>query len=699
MIITAKNISKTTISDFPAKYQEHYQDVKDAVVGGLYALDNEVKTVIDAFFSKIVLENSSKEAKTDSSVKKVNVSTITIDKKRFQNRSKLNQTVLNSIVENYNPTILDPLIVWKEKGKTFLLAGHHRLEATKIKKIKNIAVKYFTGTEAEAINFARVESNANRSLETPIERAKIYREFLENGESKANILEKAKKIEGKNANYIINLSYLKPNGVVIANLEALENADKQNIAIIEKVADWIGQAFRNYHTLLTSSHEKEMYDFLVSKDSLRIKTKVEFLQKINSIVSAFDYKSANILNLKRFKYVSEGESIYDEEYNLIKEKINSLIDKKAELKNRFNNPNSKDFIDPKSSYYTIAVQELDKQVAKINEDLQFNQNQLIKLQSNKANYVNAGSNQGALFGVFKKPPIQVYLNMPTVISEIPVAFTQIATGLNAVENNIVSPEPFIEQVQNIVEDVIKVVKNKNNPFRSTAEKAAIAKPAAKLYNLKNQHLATLLGNIEIKPKQSLVITLDSKAGGGKTHTCYQMAQAFAESGYKPILWSLEEHEESNLAEEKKQKYFNSNTKQIISVESEDTGKSDEENYNKIVESIKYFDVILIDSLTKVIELNKKFKLDKDFRKAFDGKLFILIVQRTSDGKMRGGSSTGFDGDIILKVEVDEDGDFRKNFIYNDKNRYNDYAPLSDLKYSPYSQELVRKEPIPVMLNN
>ena len=58
---------------------------------------------------------------------------------------------------------------------------------------------------------------------------------------------------------------------------------------------------KNYNNLLLDIHEKEIYDFLISKDCLRIKTKVDFLQKINSIVSAFDYNKKEPLNLKKFK--------------------------------------------------------------------------------------------------------------------------------------------------------------------------------------------------------------------------------------------------------------------------------------------------------------------------------------------------------------------------------------------------------------
>ncbi len=58
--------------------------------------------------------------------------------------------------------------------------------------------------------------------------------------------------------------------------------------------------------------------------------------------------------------------------------------------------------------------------------------------------------------------------------------------------------------------------------------------------------------------------------------------------------------------------------------------------------------------------------------------------------MRGGTKGGFNGDIILKVEVDRE-DFRNNYGYNHKNRYNNYVPLSELKYSPYSGKLVLQE--------
>ncbi|NQY07117.1 MAG: hypothetical protein HRT68_13250 [Flavobacteriaceae bacterium] len=180
-------------------------------------------------------------------------------------------------------------------------------------------------------------------------------------------------------------------------------------------------------------------------------------------------------------------------------------------------------------------------------------------------------------------------------------------------------------------------------------------------------IGKLLGDPEIKPRHSLAINIDSDKGAGKTHFIYQVMNAFADSGYKVLLNTLEEHATSNLVRLKRDKYFNSKTKQYISIVSED----------RFEEFSKYFndyDVIFIDSWNDLVEENKGLSFDKDLRKKYDGKLFINIFQRTSGKSVRGGTSTEFKGDIILKVEK-HDRDFTKNYVWQDKNRYNENTSL------------------------
>jgi hypothetical protein len=89
------------------------------------------------------------------------------------------------------------------------------------------------------------------------------------------------------------------------------------------------------------------------------------------------------------------------------------------------------------------------------------------------------------------------------------------------------------------------------------------------------------------------------------------------------------------------------------------------------------------------EMQKGFEVDKDLRKKYDGKLFIVIFQQTTDGKMRGGSKSQFDADIVLFTE--KMADYRDNYIFADKNRYQN-KPLDGLKFNIFSKKLVINEP-------
>ena len=201
-----------------------------------------------------------------------------------------------------------------------------------------------------------------------------------------------------------------------------------------------------------------------------------------------------------------------------------------------------------------------------------------------------------------------------------------------------------------------------------------------IFNIENPDLSTFLGEIERKNIGSNVITLTGGAGSGKTRFAFQFMNALAQH-YKVGHASLEEHPESKLYFDKVTQYLDSQAQNNISV-------LENETLDGLENLINENEVIVIDSFAKLREMDSKFLVDKDLRKKYNGKLFLVIFQQTSDGKMRGGSTSEFDGDIILFTKTFDDP--KENFVYPSKNRYN-ALPLSELKYSVFYQQLLHDE--------
>ena len=201
-----------------------------------------------------------------------------------------------------------------------------------------------------------------------------------------------------------------------------------------------------------------------------------------------------------------------------------------------------------------------------------------------------------------------------------------------------------------------------------------------IFNIENPDLSTFLGEIERKNIGSTVITLTGGAGSGKTRFAFQFMNALAQN-YKVGHASLEEHPESKLYFDKVTQYLDNQAQNNISV-------LENETLDGLENLINENEVIVIDSFAKLREMDSKFLVDKDLRKKYNGKLFLVIFQQTSDGKMRGGSTSEFDGDIILFTKTFDDP--KENFVYPSKNRYN-ALPLSELKYSVFYQQLLHDE--------
>ncbi|MBE7693282.1 ArdC family protein [Tenacibaculum finnmarkense] len=193
---------------------------------------------------------------------------------------------------------------------------------------------------------------------------------------------------------------------------------------------------------------------------------------------------------------------------------------------------------------------------------------------------------------------------------------------------------------------------------------------SEIYKIRDKNISEFLGEIEVKQKESVVITLTGGQGSMKTRCAFRFMNAFAQK-YKVGHASIEEHPESTLYYNKVDEYINDNALNNIH-------NPEINSISDLDKLVKENDIIVIDSFAKMQEIQKGFEVDKDLRKKYDGKLFIVIFQQTTDGKMRGGSKSQFDADIILFTEKFDN--YQDNYIYADKNRYQN-KNLTDLKYN------------------
>lgn len=347
-----------------------------------------------------VIEKPTQEDKTDCN-RRMYIKEIHTDPARFQNREKLNQDIVKEIAENYDSNQFDPVVIWYDKkaGKWFLLAGHHRFEGVKKRGMKTVKSRCFEGTEAQAIKYAKELSNANRTLETPLERAKIYRKEIATGATKKRLEEKAQRLEGKNWNYILNLAHLKPTGKPLSALSALSaNSDKSTQQNLEKLADWTGEARRMFASL-DDQNETEMFEFLMDNFSGKksITRKTDWIVKISAIVSRMDYKPGQVLNLKRIQGKTQGETEYQRQMATIDEKINKYEDQKKALKDRFNNPKAPGYVNPTAPDYEQMQARADQKIKDLDDVLRAVRKEKLNLMQKKGKMIQGGLDQFNLF--------------------------------------------------------------------------------------------------------------------------------------------------------------------------------------------------------------------------------------------------------------------------------------------------------------
>jgi len=256
------------------------------------------------------------------------------------------------------------------------------------------------------------------------------------------------------------------------------------------------------------------------------------------------------------------------------------------------------------------------------------------------------------------------------------------TPAKTVPNSALSaPEVFVEHSPDPATQSVPSIIPRNNSLAN--KMIALQNRTFETFIIAEPQMQAFLGDVERKNTGSTAITITGGAGSGKTRFAFQFINALAQN-YKVGHASLEEQPDSKLYFDKVQQYLDQTAQ--ANVEAPEI-----ENMQDLQALIERNDVIVIDSFTKIREWDRNFLLDRDLRKKYNGKLFLIIFQQTVAGNMRGGTTSEFDGDIILYTQVFPN--YRENYIYPSKNRYNS-TPSEQLRYSVYHQQLLPSESTP-----
>ncbi|GJM64859.1 hypothetical protein [Persicobacter diffluens] len=350
-----------------------------------------------------------------ANVQMMNLSIITTDEKRFQNRQNaFSEESANRIVKAYeegkfNWAAFDPIVVWREKSTHLykVLSGHSRFAAfkklsKKDAQFQQIPVKIFAGTEAEAIDFA-LNSNTLSTKETDLERAAYYQNKRINcglsGPSCARqIEEEIREKEGKNASTIHNLSYLNPKGWIVQQILQFDGKDKTSSNNLNTIATWTGEARRKFPKL-TDQHENQIAKWLLEKGfgnrSGQFSAKSKFFQYLDrfSDMGKFDA----VINLDRQVSKSPAEQEWEEQKRELEKVLKAAEKEYQEKSTRFYAAVNSD--DPTRKISKAKADELSKPyLDKVGTIKQ----KLAKHQMKKAEAKQAGRKQTALFGTKKK---------------------------------------------------------------------------------------------------------------------------------------------------------------------------------------------------------------------------------------------------------------------------------------------------------
>ncbi|MBS1981683.1 MAG: hypothetical protein JST74_10980 [Bacteroidetes bacterium] len=173
----------------------------------------------------------------------------------------------------------------------------------------------------------------------------------------------------------------------------------------------------------------------------------------------------------------------------------------------------------------------------------------------------------------------------------------------------------------------------------------------------NGALSVFLGDLEL---YKLAMSIEGDQGAGKTQLAFQLADGFAEIGFDVGMFQLEIGANSNIIKRNRDRYIMPSNRGRVHIAGEAP-----DGIKTVRKYAGKFKVIIVDSWTKLDVESSEFD---NLRNDFPNTVWIVLFQRTSANKIRGGTKPLFDAGINIEVKKVDDT-FVNNYAVASKNRY------------------------------
>jgi hypothetical protein len=185
-------------------------------------------------------------------------------------------------------------------------------------------------------------------------------------------------------------------------------------------------------------------------------------------------------------------------------------------------------------------------------------------------------------------------------------------------------------------------------------------------------IGKFLGKLE---REKCAIALTGDSGAGKSTFSYLLARAFLEGNQSVAYFSLESG-------------FTESMQKLVSKYGIGKYKFDafgEGSLTDVRTEANNYDCVIVDSYAKISSKPQDFE---DLRQDFPNTFFIIIFQKTTDGKIRGGSSILFNSTATIDIGI---SDKEHRMAWMKKSRYG----TENFVYSINRDKLIKGEKLPI----